>query len=44
MTTSRTTSTPTLSRDALLRVVLKLDAVVTGANGVTCLAAAGDPR
>jgi hypothetical protein len=42
MTTSTTTTTnPTLSRDALLRLVLKLDAVVTGANGVAYLAAAG---
>jgi hypothetical protein len=42
MTTSTTTtSNPTLSREALLRLVLKLDAVVTGANGVAYLAAAG---
>ncbi len=36
-----TTSNPTLSRETLLRLVLKLDAVVTGANGVAYLAAAG---
>jgi hypothetical protein len=42
MTTSTTTtSNPTLSREALLRLVLKLDALVTGANGVAYLAAAG---
>ena len=42
MTTSTTTTgNPTLSREALLRLVLKLDAVVTGANGVAYLAAAG---
>jgi hypothetical protein len=42
MTTSTTTTgSPTLSREALLRLVLKLDAVVTGANGVAYLAAAG---
>jgi hypothetical protein len=42
MTTSTTTtSNPALSREALLRLVLKLDAVVTGANGVAYLAAAG---
>jgi hypothetical protein len=42
MTTSTTTTgNPTLSRGALLRLVLKLDAVVTGANGVAYLALAG---
>jgi hypothetical protein len=43
MTTSTTTNAtnPTLSREALLRLVLKLDAVVTAANGVAYLAAAG---
>ena len=42
MTTSTTTtSNPTLSREALLRLVLKLDAVVTGANGLAYLAVAG---
>jgi hypothetical protein len=40
-TTTTTTSIPTLSREALLRLVLKLDAVVTGANGVAYLVAAG---
>lgn len=43
MTTSTTTTgtNPTLSREALLRLVLKVDALVTGANGVAYLAAAG---
>jgi hypothetical protein len=42
MTTSTTTTgNPTLTREALLRLVLKLDAVVTGANGAAYLAAAG---
>ena len=35
-----TTFIPTLSREALLRLALKLDAVVTGANGAVYLAAA----
>jgi hypothetical protein len=39
-TTSATTS-PSITREAFLRLVLKLDAVVTGANGVAYLAAAG---
>lgn len=44
MTTTRTTTTatnPPLPREALLRLVLKVDALVTGANGVAYLAAAG---
>jgi hypothetical protein len=42
MTTSTTTTgNPTFTREALLRLVLKLDAVVTGANGAAYLAAAG---
>jgi hypothetical protein len=48
-TTSTTTTTPAsapathrpLSREAVLRLVLKLDAVVTAANGAAYLAAAG---
>jgi hypothetical protein len=41
MTTSTTTTgDPTLSRQALLRLVLKLDALVTGANGLAYLVAA----
>jgi hypothetical protein len=40
-TTTATATNPTLSREALLRLVLKLDAVVTGANGMAYLAAAG---
>jgi hypothetical protein len=39
--TSTTATNPTLSREALLRLVLKLDALVTGANGMAYLAAAG---
>jgi hypothetical protein len=40
MTTSTWTSQLALSPEALLRLVLKIDAVVTGANGVAYLAAA----
>jgi hypothetical protein len=42
-TTAATTTrpTPSITREALLRLVLKLDAVVTAANGVAYLAAAG---
>jgi hypothetical protein len=36
-----TTGNPTPPREALLRLVLKLDALVTGANGVAYLAVAG---
>jgi hypothetical protein len=41
MTISTTTSNPMLSRETLLRLVLKVDAIVTGANGAAYLAAAG---
>jgi hypothetical protein len=41
MTISTTTSNPILSRETLLRLVLKVDAIVTGANGAAYLATAG---
>jgi hypothetical protein len=39
--TTTTRANPSITREALLRLVLKLDAVVTAATGVAYLAAAG---